>query len=93
LNPGRASPNANVLSNYSAKGEATSPPKAQIEIVFASACRNNAGGIQSLTLFLEDKETATFLNEMENQGVNVKGIRKRFDLLDTMKRLAEKGSK
>jgi hypothetical protein len=71
----------------------TPRPKAQIEIVFASACRNEAGGIQSLTLVLGDKDTATFLNEMENQGVNVQGIRKGFDLLDAMKRLAEEGSK
>ena len=71
----------------------TPPPKAQIEVVFASACRNEAGGIQSLTLVLNDKDTAAFLNEIENQGVNIKGIRNRFGRFDAMKRLAEGGSK
>jgi hypothetical protein len=68
-------------------------PRARIEIVFASACRNQAGGIDSLTLVLEEKDTAAFLDEMQNRGVNVEGIRNRFGVLDAMQRLVREDSR
>jgi hypothetical protein len=59
------------------------PPRARIEIVFASACRSEAGGVDSLTLVLDDEDTVAFLDEMERQGANLEHIRNTFrDVLE-----------
>ena len=67
------------------------PPRAQIEIVFASACRNEAGGIDSLTLVLDEQDTGAFLDEMVTRGVNVQHIRNSFR--DVLEHVAREGSR
>jgi hypothetical protein len=67
------------------------PPRARIEIVFASACRNEVGGIDSLTLVLGEEDTGAFLDEMETQGVHVQRIRDSFR--DVMDHAAPEGSR
>jgi hypothetical protein len=68
---------------YFHRDPAQIPPRARIEIVFASACRNEQGGIDSMSLVLEENDTTAFLNEMERHGANVERIRETFRLLDS----------
>jgi hypothetical protein len=67
------------------------PPRARIEIVFASACRNEVGGIDSLTLVLDEQDTGAFLDEMVTRGVNVQHIRNSFR--DVLEHVAREGSR
>ena len=77
--------NLDAIAYFHRDPKPQTPPRAQVEIVFASACRNEvtATGVDPLMLVLHEEDTAAFLDAMQSQGVNVEGIRNSFrDVLD-----------
>lgn len=78
--------NLDAIAYFHRDPKPQTPPRAQVEIVFASACRNEvsgATGVDPLTLVLDEEDTGAFLDAMQSQGVNVEGIRNSFrDVLD-----------